>query len=95
MAATGLEWRDAGAVGWRAFCLNRFMAALYREYRPQSFADVIVVRLLCQQINRIHAYSGIEIVSRRVQKQLLDIGIAQRAMRLLRRNRIVFHRHFV
>src|SRR5437868_6979427 len=44
----------AAAKGLAAICLNRSMAALYRKYRPQTFADVVgqeaVVRTLSNAI---------------------------------------------
>src|SRR5581483_8535639 len=44
----------AATKSWRAICLNRWVAALYRKYRPQSFADVVgqeaVVRTLSNAI---------------------------------------------
>src|SRR5205814_6713987 len=59
-------WRSRGSGG-HGICLNRRVAALYRKYRPQTFADVVgqeaVVRTLSNaitsgQVRQAYLFAG-------------------------------------
>src|SRR5581483_12479754 len=55
----------------------------------QRLAHFLVAGALAEQINGIHADARVVIAVRGVHEQLLDTGIVERALRTLRRNRVV------